>query len=131
MESAAEGRSSEVRRSMGLLVLDVGVPTAAYYVLRAVGVGVVPALTVGAGFAALRAGWGWGRGRRADLLALLVLLFSAVGIATSFVLGSPRLMLAKEELGIVPLGAWLVVQGLRERPLAEWFRPWLVRTREQ
>ena len=89
------------------------------------------ALAAGAAFAAVRAGWGWWRGRRADPLALLVLVFSAVGIATSFLLGSPRLMLAKEELGIVPLGAWLVVQGLRERPLAEWFRPWLVRTAEQ
>jgi len=131
MADAGADRFSEVRRSLGLLVLDVGVPTAAYYALRAVGVGVVVALVVGAGFAAGRAGWAWWRGRRADPIALLVLVFSVVGIATAFVLGSPRMMLAKEELGIVPLGGWLVVQGLRERPLAEWFRPWLVRTPEQ
>jgi hypothetical protein len=54
-----------------------------------------------------------------------------VGIATSFVLGSPRLMLAKEELGIIPLGGWLLVRGLRGRPLGAWFRPWLARTPEE
>jgi hypothetical protein len=78
--------------------------------------------------AGLRTGWGWWRGAGKDPVAALVLVFALVGIATSFVLGSPRLMLAKEELGIVPLGGWLLVRGLRGRPLGAWFRPWLART---
>jgi hypothetical protein len=114
-------------RSLAPLLLDAGVPTAAYYLLRGLGVDVVPALAASAVLAGLRTVWGWRRGGR-DPVAMLVLVFALVGIATSFVLGSPRLMLAKEELGIIPLGGWLLVRGLRGRPLAGWFRPWLART---
>lgn len=123
---------SPLRRTLGVLALDVALPILGYYALRALGVGVVTALAVSSALAGLRVLWSLARERRTDAVALFVLVVTVVSIPVSFLVGSPRLMLAKEELGIPPMGLYLLVGGLRGVPgMVSMFRPWLARTAAQ
>ena len=54
---------------------------------------------------------------------------TVVSIYVSSIVGSSQVMLAKEELGIPPMGLYLLVGGLRGAPgMTSMFRPWLART---
>lgn len=111
------------------LLLDVGVPLAAYYLMRHFGVGTVTALAVSGLVPALRVVWTIIRERSADGLALAVLTLTVVSIPVAFLTGSPKLLLAKDSLGTGALGIWLVVSVLLGRPaMSNAIRAFLART---
>lgn len=120
---------SPLLRTLGVLALDVAVPIAGYYLLVWLGFGVVTSLAVSSALAGVRVLWSLARERRTDAVALFVLVVTVVSIPVSFVVGSPQVMLAKEELGIPPMGLYLLIVGLRGVPgMVSLFRPWLART---
>ncbi|TCK25329.1 VC0807 family protein [Pseudonocardia endophytica] len=127
-QRVGSGRSP-LWRSLGVLALDVAVPVVGFYALQAAGVGLVASLAISSAAAGVRVIWSLVRDRRTDAVALFVLVVTAISIPVSFIVGSPRLMLAKEELGVPPMGLYLLVTGLRGRTaMTEMFRPWLART---
>ena len=126
---SAPERRSPMPRALGVLALDVALPAVGYYLLHALGFDVVTSLALSSALAGVRVLWSALRERRTDAVALFVLVVTVISIPVSFLVGSPQLMLAKEELGIPPMGLYLLVTGLRGRPgMVSLFRPWLART---
>lgn len=126
---APERGGSPLRRTLGVLAVDIAVPTGGYYALQALGFGVVASLAISSALAGVRVLWSLARERRTDAVALFVLVVTVVSIPVSFVVGSPQLMLAKEELGIPPMGLYLLFTGLRGIPgMVSMIRPWVART---
>lgn len=111
------------------LLLDVGVPLAAYYLMRHFGVSMVLALAVSGMVPAIRVAWSIVRERSADGLALGVLTLTVVSIPVAFLTGSPKLLLAKDSLGTGALGVWLAISVLLARPaMSNGIRAFLVQT---
>lgn len=82
--------------TLGLLLWDVGVPLAAYYGLRALGVNEQLALLAGALLAAARMAWVGLRSRSFDGFAALLASILGVGLVLSLVSGDARFLLLKE-----------------------------------
>lgn len=85
------------------LILDLGVPLGSYYLMRAAGVALVPALAVSSIIPAVRTVAGLVKDRSVNGLAALIVVVNVVSIAVTFWTGDPRLMLAKDAAP-VPLG---------------------------
>ncbi|OXM57302.1 hypothetical protein CFP71_08875 [Amycolatopsis thailandensis] len=105
-------------RQWGVVLLEIVVPLAGYYVLRGLGAGALAALALCAlptvAFVLYRAI----RRRSIDTLAIFVLAIFAVSVGVSFVTGSPRFMLAKAGWFTGAVGAAFLISLLFTRPLA-------------
>ncbi|MFF3393264.1 VC0807 family protein [Streptomyces sp. NPDC002669] len=127
---AADGRST--RRGAMLdnvlpLLVDVGVPLASYYVLKATGMGTFAALAWSSVLPAVRTAWSVLRGQRLNGLAALIVTVNAVSLLTSLVVGDPRLMLAKDSGVSSVVGIVVLVTALKGQPMmSAGVRPWLV-----
>ena len=100
------------------LVVDVLAPVAVYYLLHALGVGDVPALTVGGLIGGAGVVVQAVRNRRLDRLGLLVLGMFALTLALVAVTGDPRFVLAKPAVFTAAAGLYCLVTLFGERPLA-------------
>lgn len=101
-----------------MLVCDVGLPLGGYYILHALGVGDVIALTAGGLVAGLRAVYTVIRERKLDGFAVFVLGLFAVGVALTFVTGDARLfLLAKDSFGFGLAGLVCLVSCVVGKPL--------------
>lgn len=110
------------------LLVDVAVPLAAYYLLKAAGMGTFGALAWSSVVPAVRTAWGVVRDRRLNGLAALMVTVNVVGLALSLVAGDPRLMLLKDSGVSSTIGLVFLVSALRGRPmLSAGLRPWLTR----
>lgn len=110
------------------LLVDVAVPLASYYLLKAAGTGTFGALAWSSVVPAVRTVWGVVRDRRLNGLAALMVTVNAVGLALSLVAGDPRLMLLKDSGVSSTIGLVFLVSALRGRPmLSAGLRPWLTR----
>jgi hypothetical protein len=111
------------------LALDVALPLAAYYAARqAFGLPMVPALIVSSVVPAVRTVLGLVRGREWNLLAVLILASNVVGVATTFLTGDARLMIAKDGLVSSVIGASVLLSVVRGRPMMSTaLRPFLTR----
>ncbi|GAA4613618.1 VC0807 family protein [Saccharopolyspora hordei] len=89
-----------MRQQVQLVLVDAGLPIALYYGLRLLGCDPLAALLVSAVVPAVRLLHGLLVRRRVEPFAAFVLVVVALSVATSFVTGSPRVLLAKD--------AWLV-----------------------
>lgn len=78
------------------LVADLGIPTAAYYLLRLLGVDPYLAMLGGTVAAGLRLAWVAVRERRLDGIAAFLAALFAVGLVLSLLSGDPRFLLAKD-----------------------------------
>ncbi|UUV27683.1 hypothetical protein NQK81_22885 [Amycolatopsis roodepoortensis] len=105
-------------RQWGVVLLEVVVPVAGYYVLRGFGVGALFALALCALPTVLFVLYRAVRWRKIDTLAIFVLTIFAVSVGFSFVTGSPRFMLAKAGWVTGVIGAGFLVSLLFSRPLA-------------
>jgi len=105
------------------------VPTATFYVLtKAFDVGLVWALTASSILPLIRTVSSQVRERRINALAALMLTINVVGIATSFLVGDPRLMIAKDSLISSVVGFGILVSVIRGRPMmTAALEPWLTR----
>lgn len=114
--------------SMMPLLVDVAVPLASYYLLKAAGMGTFGALAWSSVVPAVRTAWGVVRDRRLNRLAALMVTVNVVGLLLSLVAGDPRLMLLKDSGVSSTIGLVFLVSALRGRPmLSVGLRPWLTR----
>jgi hypothetical protein len=99
------------------LILDLGVPLASYYLMRKVGVGLVPSLALSSVVPAVRTIIGLVRERAVNGLAALIVTVNVVSIAVSFLTGDPRVMLAKDGAVSSTIGIAILLSVLVGRPL--------------
>ncbi|MCX4867032.1 hypothetical protein OHU11_28260 [Streptomyces sp. NBC_00257] len=110
------------------LLVDVGVPLASYYALKAAGLGTFAALAWSSVLPAVRTVWGVVRKRRLNGLAALIVTVNVVSLLTSLVVGDPRLMLAKDSGVSSIIGLVILVTALKGQPMmTAGVRPWLVK----
>ncbi|RSN53422.1 hypothetical protein DMH01_37480 [Amycolatopsis sp. WAC 04182] len=105
-------------RQWSVVLLEVVVPVAGYYVLRGFGVSALFALALCALPTVLFVLYRAIRWRKIDTLAIFVLTIFAVSAGFSFVTGSPRFMLAKAGWVTGAIGAGFLASLLFSRPLA-------------
>lgn len=100
------------------LVLDIGLPIATYYGLRALGATDWVALLAATGVAGTRLVWGVVARREVNQFATMMLLVYGVGLVLSLVTGDPRILLLKGSLITGAIGAtFLVTAIVGKRPL--------------
>jgi hypothetical protein len=108
------------------LGLNLAAPIALYYALRAAGVGIYPALIVGAVAPALGAVVQLVRREPLDFLGLFMLSMLLLGVGVSLLTGSPRFLLAKDGALTGVSGIWMLISVRSRRPLTFLFaRPLL------
>ncbi|MFH8750085.1 VC0807 family protein [Streptomyces rimosus] len=103
------------------LAVNVVLPLALFYVLRAQGAEQWLALLLSSAVPALRVAWALATRRRADSIDLFVAALLAVSAATSLISGSPRVLLLKDVGLSVALGLWITGSLLAQRPFAHHF----------
>lgn len=109
------------------LLVDVGVPLASYYALKAAGLGTFAALAWSSVLLTVRTVWGVVR-KRLNGLAALIVTVNVVSLLTSLVVGDPRLMLAKDSGVSSIIGLVILVTALKGQPMmTAGVRPWLVK----
>src|SRR5580658_7467029 len=82
--------NSSAASALRPLVFDLGVPLGSYYLLRKLGVELVPSLALSSVVPAVRAIVGLVRDRTFNGLATLIVIVNVVSIAVSFWTGDPR-----------------------------------------
>lgn len=112
----APPRGRPAQRVLPLLV-DVAVPTGAYYVLHSLGANDFAALTAGGVASGLLAVAGIIRNRRIDGFAVFILALFSVGMLTTLLTGDVRFLLAKESFGTGVAGLVLLATTPMHRPL--------------
>lgn len=110
------------------LLMDVGVPLASYYALKAAGLSTFGALAWSSLVPAVRTAWGVVRERRLNGLAALMVSVNAVSLLLGLVAGDPRLLLLKDSAVSSTIGLAFLLTALRGRPMMSVvLRPWLTR----
>jgi hypothetical protein len=105
-------------RQLAAIGFDIGAPIAVYYLLHGIGVANLPALGAGAVLTALSAVYALVAKRRADGVALLVLVTIVASIGVSVIVRQPRFLLAKDGLMTGLWGVWFLVSVRAQRPAA-------------
>lgn len=136
-QAPAGPRSADRRRDLAAalrpLLIDVGIPVGVYYLLRnAFGVSLWLSLALSSIGPAARAIAGLAAERRLNLLAVLMLAVSLVGIAVSFLAGDPRAMIAKDSIvsGMIAF-AILGSVALRRPLMSAGLKPFMTRGEPQ
>jgi hypothetical protein len=111
---------SQLWRSDGLLaslLLNGAAPFVAYTILTREGFTAARALAMTAAFPILGLAFGWLRTRRADAIALLSLVFIAIGLSGSLITNDPRFYLVRVSFGTAAFGLVCLASLLCKRPL--------------
>jgi hypothetical protein len=117
-DPAASGRPQHpAAAALRPLILDLGVPLGSYYLMRAAGVALIPALAISSILPAARTITGAIKDRKVNGLAALIVVVNVVGIAVTFLTGDPRLMLAKGAALSSTIGIALLISAFAGRPL--------------
>ena len=110
------------------LIIDMAIPLGSYYLMRHLGVALIPALALSSVVPAAHSVIGLVKDRVVNGLALLMVMVNMVGIAVTFASGDPRLMLAKEAAISSTIGIALLISALAGLPLmTAGLKPMLVR----
>jgi intracellular septation protein A len=127
--ATAPARRPSVRSSVVPLLIDVGVPVGGFYLLHdGFGLSTWLALALSGVVPAARAVGGLVIERRLNLLAALMAVVNAVGIAVTFATGDPRLMLAKESVVSSVIAIAILASVVARRPMmTAGLRPFLTR----
>ncbi|HEY6737817.1 MAG TPA: VC0807 family protein [Actinopolymorphaceae bacterium] len=105
-----------IRRGVGVVV-DLAVPVALYYALRAYGVSEYLSLLAGTAFSLVRSGVSLIRGRRSNPVATFMAIMLTVSVVLSLFLGSTRFLLAKEGWITIVAGVLFIGSIRSSRPL--------------
>lgn len=99
-----------------VLLLDVVLPLAVFYLARGLGAG--PWLTLLLAVIAPAIGLlrGWWRSRQADPTALFVIAAPVLSIAMALITGDVRLLLARESWLTAATGGWIIISLAMTRP---------------
>lgn len=116
MTAPAE-RAPAVRRLLGGLAWDAGLPVAVYYALHLLGASDWVALLAAAGAAAVRVVAGVLRHRRLNQFAVLMLVVYGTGLLLAFVTGDARTLLLRSSLTTATVGLAFLVTAAVGRPL--------------
>ncbi len=115
------------RRALSFAV-NLALPVAVYYGLRAAGVSVYLALLVDALVPAVFTAYQFVRGRTLDGLGLFMTGMLGIGLAVALIGGDERFLLAKEGVATAAAGLWFLATLKAGKPLAYLFtRPLLER----
>ena len=101
---------------MGLL-WDAGIPVVGFYSLHLLGATDWVALLAATLLAGARVFWVALRSRRITWFAAMMMLVFGVGLGLAFVVGDPRLMLAKNSVGAAVIGGLFLASLATERPM--------------
>lgn len=99
-----------------MVLLDVAIPLACFYGLRAAGANQWLALVVSGALPGVRLLYQLIRRRRAEILALFSLSIVLVGTTIAFLTPDPRILLARESYITVLIGLWILATLLGRRP---------------
>ncbi len=128
---AAGGRTPGTGLGTALrpLVIDVGIPLAAYYLLHgAFGLSVWLSLALSSVSPAIRSVFGLVAERKPNLLAMLMLAVNLAGIVVSFLSGDPRAMIAKDSLVSSVIAIAILASVAARRPLmSQGLKPYITR----
>ncbi|MBN0046549.1 hypothetical protein JS756_21065 [Streptomyces actuosus] len=129
MTTNTGSRSQGIRKHLAAPAVDVAVPLCAYYLFKdGIGTSTFAALAWSSVVPAARTLWGVVAERRANGLALLILVVNAVSLVLGFVSGDPRLMLAKDSAVSSTVGIGILVSVALGRPMmTAAMKPFLVR----
>ncbi|GAA2651075.1 VC0807 family protein [Streptomyces lunalinharesii] len=127
--SQQQSAGKQLVQALMPLVVDAGIPTAAYYVLSSgFGLSDVAALAWSSVVPAARTVWGLVRDRSVNGLALLILVVNAVGLVTSTLTGDARLMMAKDSGVSSVVGIAVLLSVAAGRPLmSAGLKPWVTK----
>lgn len=114
--NAATSSATSARPLLGL-VWDVGIPVVGFYTLHLMGASDWVALTAATVLAGGRVFWVALRQHRVTWFAAMMMLVFSVGLASAFVIGDPRLMLAKNSVGQAVIGGAFLASLAAKRPL--------------
>jgi intracellular septation protein A len=109
--------TSEGGRGAVTLVIDVVLPVALFYLLRAGGVEQLAALLVSGAPPALRVAYTLVRTRHIDTIGALVLVAVVLAVAGSLIEGDPRTLLIRNALLSFPFAIWMLASLGARRPL--------------
>jgi len=101
----------------GFLLIDLVVPLASYYLLRALGASVWTALLAGAALPMLRLSASLVLRRSVPGASLFTLGLITAGSAIGLLTADPRLLMARESYLTGFVGGWILLSLLRARPL--------------
>jgi hypothetical protein len=104
--------------ALGLMAVNIGASVALYYVLRALGLSSLLALTADAVFSAVSTGWSLVARRRLDPLNSLVVVTIGISILVAVFSHSPRFLLARDGLLTGVWGVWFVASAVAGQPAA-------------
>jgi hypothetical protein len=128
LATAAAQPKENVLATLRPLLLDIAVPLGSFYLLRKLGMGLVPALAVSSVLPAVRTVAGVVKNRTVNGLAGLIVVVNLVSIAISFWAGDPRLMLVKDSVVTSTIGIAILISVFAGRPLmTAGMRPFLVK----
>lgn len=108
---------SRTRSLLPILLIDLVLPVGGYYLLRELGVDEWVALAAGGAVSGLVLVVGLVRSRRVDGAAAFMLGLFAFGLATSFLTGDARFLIAKDSLISLVLGLVFLGSLAARRPL--------------
>lgn len=111
------GRRPGLRRMIGGIALDVGLPLGTYYLLHLLGLGDWQALLSATAVAGLRTVWGVVRQRSLNPFAAFLLLVFGLGLVLSLVSGDARFLLLKDSITTGVVGLAFLASTLLRRPL--------------
>jgi hypothetical protein len=98
-------------------LVDLVVPLLIFYGFRQAGAGIVTATLAGSVIPAVRTVYSLVRRRRADWMAVFMLVALAIGTIASLAMHSPRMLLAKDGVITAMCGLWLLATVVLGKPL--------------
>jgi hypothetical protein len=98
------------------LLIELAAPLALFYGLRALGVNQVLALLLGAALSMIRAARTILTQRRVGGVTMFVLGAMVLTVATSFIVGDPRVLLIRNGWGMAAMGVWMLLTLFARRP---------------
>jgi intracellular septation protein A len=104
-------------RGAAALLVDLALPTALYYGLRADGVHQVAALLIAGAPPAVHVAVVLVRTRRIDTMGVLVLAAVLLTTLSSLITGDPRTLLVRNAILGIPFGLWMLASLCARRPL--------------
>lgn len=104
------------RQFLLTVVIDIALPLAVFYGLRAIGVNQWWALILGGIVPIIRLGYGFARTRRLDLTSAFTLSLLVIGTLIGLLTGDPRLLVARESYLTGVAGLWILGTLLAARP---------------
>lgn len=121
MSTAQPATASPLGTWVPTMVFNVALPIATYILLTGNGMADVPALVLSGIWPVVELGISYARTRHFDELSIMVLIFLVLGVLTSLLFNSARLLLLKESALTGLFGVVLLGSLLAKRPLMFYF----------